>query len=102
MKFLALAALALTPSRAFFFHHPSIHGDVYSYKGDGGAVDSPAGLFQPDDSFTDVTLENWDMSGVATLNLPHTIQKLNLINCKLTAIPEEIRGLENLQELYDS
>ncbi|KAG1709002.1 hypothetical protein DVH05_022633 [Phytophthora capsici] len=54
MKFLALAALALTPSRAFFFHHPSIHGDVYSYKGDGGAVDSPAGLFQPDDSFTDV------------------------------------------------
>ncbi|KAL3667174.1 hypothetical protein V7S43_008111 [Phytophthora oleae] len=99
MRLLALAALTLTPSRAFFFHHPSIHGDVYSYEGDGDAPDHPESLFQPDDTFTDVTLGNWDLSAVKTLNLPHTIQKLNLVKCKLIAIPEEVRGLENLQEL---
>ncbi|KAG2809927.1 hypothetical protein PC112_g16287 [Phytophthora cactorum] len=99
MKFLALVALLLAPSRAFFFHYPSVHGDSYSYKGDGDVPDHPESLFQPDDTFTDVTLENWDLSSVASLNLPHTIQKLSLVKCKLSAIPDEVRALENLREL---
>ncbi|KAG7378736.1 hypothetical protein PHYPSEUDO_009712 [Phytophthora pseudosyringae] len=96
---LVSALLLLTPSRAFFFHHPSVHGDSYSYKGDGDAPDHPESLFQPDDTFTDVTLENLDLSDVASLNLPHTIQKLSLIKCKLSAIPGEVHMLENLAEL---
>ncbi|KAG6962027.1 hypothetical protein JG688_00008821 [Phytophthora aleatoria] len=129
MKFLALVALLLAPSRAFFFHYPSVHGDSYSYNGDGDVPDHPESLFQPDDTFTDVcvaavatiaskyaqllttsgvfvvlrlrysTLENWDLSSVASLNLPHTIQKLSLVKCKLSAIPDEVRALENLREL---
>ncbi|KAF1784650.1 Leucine-rich repeat domain, L domain-like [Phytophthora cactorum] len=150
MKFLALVALLLAPSQAFFFHYPSVHGDSYIYKGDGDVPDHPESLFQPDDTFTDVcvaavatiaskyaqllttsgvfvvlrlrysTLENWDLSSVASLNLPHTIQKLydgksdsvrtkgtsfssiffrSLVKCKLSAIPDEVRALENLREL---
>ncbi|KAF1779224.1 Leucine-rich repeat domain, L domain-like [Phytophthora cactorum] len=140
MKFLALVALLLAP----------VHGDSYIYKGDGDVPDHPESLFQPDDTFTDVcvaavatiaskyaqllttsgvfvvlrlrysTLENWDLSSVASLNLPHTIQKLydgksdsvrtkgtsfssiffrSLVKCKLSAIPDEVRALENLREL---
>ncbi|KAG6584877.1 TKL protein kinase [Phytophthora cinnamomi] len=95
----AALAVALGPTRAFFFHHPVVHGDSYSYKGDGGAPEHPETLFQPGDVFTDVTLENWDLSDVASLNLPHSIQKLNLVKCKLGAIPEEVRALESLREL---
>ncbi|KAI9988202.1 hypothetical protein PInf_024475 [Phytophthora infestans] len=76
MRLLALVPLLMAPSRAFFFHYPSVHGDSYSYEGDGDAPDHPENLFQPDDTFTDVTLENWDLSQVAVLNLPHTVQKL--------------------------
>ncbi|KAH7484866.1 hypothetical protein PRIC1_004176 [Phytophthora ramorum] len=99
MRFLTLAALALAPSRAFFFHDPKIRGDAYSYKGDGDALDRPESLFQPDDTFTDVTLENWDLSDIGRLNLPHSIQKLSLVKCNLAAIPDEVRALENLQQL---
>ncbi|KAE9227487.1 hypothetical protein PF002_g13807 [Phytophthora fragariae] len=98
-RLFVLAALALGPTRAFFFHYPIVHGDSYSYKGDGDAPEHPETLFQPGDTFIDVTLENWDLSDVARLNLPHSIQKLNLVKCKLTAIPDEVRALENLREL---
>ncbi|KUF82039.1 hypothetical protein AM587_10005232 [Phytophthora nicotianae] len=79
MRLLVLLALLLSPSRAFFFNHPSINGDSYSYKGDGNVPDHPESLFQLDDTFTDVSL----------------------IKCKLSVIPDEVRMLENLQELYD-
>jgi hypothetical protein len=52
MRLLALVALALTPSQASFFHRPSVHGNSYSYSGDGEAPDEP--LFEPGDAFTDV------------------------------------------------
>ncbi|KAG7396692.1 hypothetical protein PHYBOEH_001921 [Phytophthora boehmeriae] len=94
-----LLALAVAPTRAFFFDHPKVHGDSYSYKGDGDAPDHPESLFTPDDTFTDITLENWDLDGIAELNLPHSVQKLTLLKCNLVAIPTEVRALENLQEL---
>lgn len=59
-RLLVLAALALSPARAFFFHFPIVRGDSYSYKGDGDAPEHPETLFQPDDTFTDVCADLLD------------------------------------------
>ncbi|RLN57898.1 hypothetical protein BBJ29_005859, partial [Phytophthora kernoviae] len=95
-----LATMAVAPTRAFFFDGPKIHGDSYSYKGNDDAPDHPESLFQPDDTFTDITLENWNLDGIAKLNLPHSVEKLTLFKCNLGAIPDEVWALENLQELH--
>uniref|UniRef100_A0AAV1TZ63 Protein kinase domain-containing protein n=1 Tax=Peronospora matthiolae TaxID=2874970 RepID=A0AAV1TZ63_9STRA len=92
--------LALGPSLdSSSSYYPNVIGSSFSFRGDGGVLESFGRLFRPDDNFTDVTLENWDLSNAGRLDLPQSVQNLHLIRCNLHVIPEEVRALENVQEL---
>lgn len=100
MKLLLLLVLvAAAPACAFFSHGPKVHGDSFNYRGDGDVPQDPLNWFHPDDSYTDITLDDWDLDGVATFNLPHSVRTLTITKCNLEKIPDELRALENLLEL---
>ncbi|RLN91627.1 hypothetical protein BBJ28_00020005 [Nothophytophthora sp. Chile5] len=68
LRLFALSSLAVAPAQAFFFHSPKVHGDSYSYTGDGGALEHPEELFKPDDAFTHV-----DLSSNAMTTFPNSV-----------------------------
>ncbi|CAI5736788.1 unnamed protein product [Hyaloperonospora brassicae] len=92
------SALSMSPNLSPPLY-PNVHNNSYSFCGDGRAIERFGRLFRPDDNFTDVTLENWDLSDTERLDLPRSIRNLRLIRCNLIDIPDEVRALENVEEL---